>query len=232
MKTILAAVATAACLALPSVAAAQDTEHVISVLGNGQVELKPDRGSFSVGVDARRDEGGRRAVEGERGHGEDRARAARGGSREGRADDDAGLHQPRAPAQGQGRSRRLPLPRVGRPACLRRGPGAGRPGDRRRVQAWRHGRLRAAARLLPGAPRGRRGALGGRRARRRALAGGRGRRSRGPADRRRAVDRARPRPGPVCAVRVRVGRSVRRPLGRVARPRSSAPSARSPRRPA
>lgn len=50
MKPFLAAVATAACLATPAVAAAQDTEHVISVLGNGQVELKPDRGSFSVGV--------------------------------------------------------------------------------------------------------------------------------------------------------------------------------------
>jgi uncharacterized protein YggE len=34
----------------PAVAAAQTDEHTLSVIGRGQVELRPDRGSFSIGV--------------------------------------------------------------------------------------------------------------------------------------------------------------------------------------
>jgi uncharacterized protein YggE len=44
----------AALLLSPAVAAAQtEEEHTLSVLGRGQVELRPDRGSFSVGVTRR-----------------------------------------------------------------------------------------------------------------------------------------------------------------------------------
>lgn len=46
MRTLLAC---AACLLTPASALAQ-TEHTVSVLGTGQVEVKPDRGSFGVSV--------------------------------------------------------------------------------------------------------------------------------------------------------------------------------------
>ena len=42
--------ALAAALIAPATAGAQSTEHTLSVVGRGQVELRPDRGSFSVGV--------------------------------------------------------------------------------------------------------------------------------------------------------------------------------------
>ena len=47
MRALLAC---AACLLTPVSALAQTTEHTISVLGTGQVEVRPDRGSFSVSV--------------------------------------------------------------------------------------------------------------------------------------------------------------------------------------
>jgi uncharacterized protein YggE len=43
----------AAALALPSAAAAQTEEHTLSVVGSGDVELTPDRGSISVTVTRR-----------------------------------------------------------------------------------------------------------------------------------------------------------------------------------
>jgi uncharacterized protein len=47
MRALLAC---AACLLTPATALAQTSEHTISVLGTGQVEVRPDRGSFSVAV--------------------------------------------------------------------------------------------------------------------------------------------------------------------------------------
>jgi uncharacterized protein YggE len=44
-------VACAVALAAPGTAAAQTVEHTLSVVGVGQVELTPNRGSFSVSVD-------------------------------------------------------------------------------------------------------------------------------------------------------------------------------------
>lgn len=60
MKIPLAAAATAALLLAPAAASAQTTEHTISVVGSGQAEVRPDRGSFTVSV-TRLDRTGNRA---------------------------------------------------------------------------------------------------------------------------------------------------------------------------
>src|SRR5689334_4527548 len=53
MTSRLAALAITAALLGPSVAQAQTTARAASVIGRGQVELKPARGTFSVGASRR-----------------------------------------------------------------------------------------------------------------------------------------------------------------------------------